>query len=186
MQKDFQILQIDIQGTPQNWIPITKAASMLLTEKVSWSAGIPIQFPIDNKRVIEVPPIIATRGYPRIDQASIPPQLTRRNDRLFTRDKFICAYCGNKFHRLELSRDHIHPVSRGGEDSWMNAVTCCFTCNRYKRNRTPEEAGMALLYVPYIPNRFEYILLERGGKKILTDQMDFLTSRVGRNSRWKN
>ena len=41
-------------------------------------------------------------------------------------------------------------------------------------NRTPEEANMALLGVPYTPNRFEYLYLKN--RHILAaDQMDFLS-----------
>jgi hypothetical protein len=60
-------------------------------------------------------------------------------------------------------------------------VTACRTCNELKSNRTPEEAGMKLLYVPYAPNRYEGMIL--ANRHILADQMDYLLAHVPKNSR---
>jgi 5-methylcytosine-specific restriction endonuclease McrA len=77
--------------------------------------------------------------------------------------------------------EHIVPSSRGGADSWMNLVAACKPCNRMKRDRTPEAAGMKLHYVPYIPNRYEAFILRN--RKILADQMEFLLRGVPKSSR---
>jgi hypothetical protein len=50
-----------------------------------------------------------------------------------------------------------------------------------KGPRTPEQAGMALLAIPYVPNRAEYLVLSN--RRILTDQMAFLQKRFRRGSR---
>jgi hypothetical protein len=50
-----------------------------------------------------------------------------------------------------------------------------------KRNRTPQEAGLELLYTPYVPNKAEYLILTN--RKILSDQMDFLVQHVSSHSR---
>ena len=65
-------------------------------------------------------------------------------------------------------------MSRGGRDRWSNVVTACRSCNTRKGNRTPEEARMPLLAVPYVPNWAEYLALSN--RKILADQMEFLKS----------
>lgn len=47
--------------------------------------------------------------------------------------------------------DHIMPASRLTRieaDTWLNTVAACLKCNGYKANRTPEEAGMPLLFQP--------------------------------------
>jgi hypothetical protein len=93
----------------------------------------------------------------------------------------MCAYCGDSFHFLRLTRDHIKPVSRGGLDTWMNVVTACRHCNGVKRNRTPEESGVELRYAPYVPNKAEYLILTN--RKILSDQMEFLSQHVSASSR---
>lgn len=59
-----------------------------------------------------------------------------------------CAYCTKG--KAE-TVDHIVPQSRGGRNTWMNLVGCCFRCNQYKADRTPAEAGMKLLLTPYVP-----------------------------------
>ncbi|MFZ5605064.1 MAG: HNH endonuclease, partial [Pseudomonadota bacterium] len=69
--------------------------------------------------------------------------------------------------------DHIMPRARGGADTWENVVTACKRCNHHKACRTPEEASMPLLAVPYKPNIFEFTVL--ANHRILADQMAFLS-----------
>ena len=45
------------------------------------------------------------------------------NRTLFSRDGHICMYCGGKFPDNVLTRDHIIPLSKGGQDVWGNVVT---------------------------------------------------------------
>jgi 5-methylcytosine-specific restriction endonuclease McrA len=51
--------------------------------------------------------------------------------------------------------DHVVPRSRGGRGEWLNAVAAHASCNEKKGSRTPEEAGMPLLWQPWIPSRAE-------------------------------
>ena len=60
-------------------------------------------------------------------------------------------------------------------------VTACRSCNQRKGNRTPEQAGMPLLYLPYRPNRWEGMILRN--RRILADQMEFLLAGVPTTSR---
>jgi 5-methylcytosine-specific restriction endonuclease McrA len=77
------------------------------------------------------------------------PSFSRRN--LMRRDRFQCQYCGIKPGLPELSIDHVLPRSRGGRSTWENCVLACRRCNRKKRNRTPQQAGMLLLRTPHVP-----------------------------------
>ncbi len=57
-------------------------------------------------------------------------------------------------------------------------------CNGRKGNRTPEEAHMALLYlpyVPYVPSLQEDMILR--SRRIVADQMEFLLASVPKSSR---
>lgn len=63
------------------------------------------------------------------------------------RDRKICGYC----RAGAGSVDHILPRSRGGRNTWKNTVAACDRCNQRKANRTPAEAGMALLVTPSAP-----------------------------------
>ena len=73
------------------------------------------------------------------------------------------------------------PRARGGKDVWTNVVTACRMCNMRKACRTPDEVRMPLLYVPYEPCRFEHFILT--GRRIRTDQMEYLAARLPRHSR---
>lgn len=67
------------------------------------------------------------------------------------RDDFTCQYCATKLPISKLNYDHVIPRFQGGKTVWENIVMSCYPCNDKKRNRTPEQAGMALLKVPVKP-----------------------------------
>jgi 5-methylcytosine-specific restriction endonuclease McrA len=48
------------------------------------------------------------------------------------RNGTVCPYCSKPIVKVEL--DHIIPLSKGGKHSVDNLISCCFTCNRQKRN----------------------------------------------------
>ena len=73
----------------------------------------------------------------------------------------------------------LHELRRRG--GGFGLVTACAACNGRKANRTPEEAGMPLLYLPYVPSRFESFLLE--GRHIRADVHHWLATRLPRHSR---
>lgn len=84
-------------------------------------------------------------------------ELPRPSSRaIYKRDGWICQYCGKSVDRETASIDHVYPRSRGGGWTWLNCVTSCKACNNKKGNRTPEEAGMPLRNLPFVPN-FEEI-----------------------------
>ena len=182
----MEVLQLDVSGRPQAWISPKEAAVLVASDAVAWTLGGAfcvlrggIQRATGRQSRIELPPIIAVRGAVPSRAWRIAPALT--NPKLFVRDRHVCAYCGHGFHFDELTREHIRPVSRGGDDSWMNCITACRSCNGAKGNRLPEEARMSLMYLPYVPSLHEDMILR--GRRILADQMDFLLASVPRSSR---
>jgi hypothetical protein len=80
----------------------------------------------------------------------------------------------------ELSRDHVRPFSQGGLDVWTNVVAACRRCNNEKAWRTPEQAKMQLIAVPFTPTYAEYIFLK--GRRVLADQMEYLLAHFPRSS----
>ena len=68
------------------------------------------------------------------------------------RDHGQCAYCGQP---NATTMDHVLPKSRGGATAWDNAVAACEFDNWRKSDRTPEEAGMKLLWQPFIPTVYD-------------------------------
>jgi hypothetical protein len=59
-------------------------------------------------------------------------------------------------------------------------VTACVRCNNFKAGRSPEDAGMELLAVPFTPTHAEYVFLM--GRNVLADQMEFLRAHFPRSS----
>ncbi|MEY4748251.1 MAG: hypothetical protein RIQ60_465 [Pseudomonadota bacterium] len=181
------VLRLDIQGTPQAWITLEQAALHVATGSVAWVDG---SGPLARLRggynvvrgrqsVIDIHPIMALAGRPRVNLFDVVPTFTRA--KLFRRDRMTCAYCGLRYTEHSLSCDHIVPQSRGGRWTWMNLVTACGACNGRKADRTPEQAGMPLLYLPYVPSRFEDFLLE--GRHIRADVHEWLAARLPKASR---
>lgn len=74
---------------------------------------------------------------------------TKQN--IHKRDKYTCGYTGVKLQRHELSVDHIVPLSRGGQNTWTNLITCSKEVNNFKDNRLPHECGLKLLWQPTKP-----------------------------------
>ena len=81
----------------------------------------------------------------------------------------------------DLTREHIHPRSRGGLDNWQSVVSACRGCNNLKADRFPHEAGMTLLYAPYVPSLYEDFILS--SRHIRVDVMEWLLARVPKGSR---
>lgn len=189
MREHPLILQLDMAGNPCRWMTYEDAAYYKAKDLIAWTIG-DSDFTIygGNNRLtgeqssMDLNTIIAVKGEMGDKGVFRVPTLTNRA--LFRRDQHVCAYCGGLFTPDELTRDHVHPTSRGGKDIWQNVVTSCGGCNKFKDDRTPEEAGLKLLYVPYAPNRAEYLILMN--RTILADQMDFLLARVTKNSRLLN
>ena len=182
----MDVLQLDVSGRPQAWITPREAALLYACDGVAWTLGRPchvlrggIQRTSGLQSRIEVHPILAVRGAVPTKAWRQTPALS--NPKLFVRDRHLCAYCGGRFVFDQLTREHIVPTSRGGRDTWMNCITACKACNGRKGNRLPEEAGMVLMYLPYVPSLHEDMILR--GRRILADQMAFLMASVPRSSR---
>ncbi len=52
--------------------------------------------------------------------------------RIFHRDRFMCAFCGDTPGCSGLEVDHLVPQSIGGSDNDENLISACMKCNRGK------------------------------------------------------
>lgn len=180
-----QVLRTDVSGMPLEWIDYQAATKLYYSEQVAYACGESlytvhggVNAKTGQHSYIEVSSIIATYGSNKSLHESYVPPLN--NQTLFKRDAYLCMYCGERFGRRDLSRDHVTPISQGGEDTWKNVVTACKRCNNQKANYTPEQARMQLLAVPFVPTHAEYIYLQ--GRRVMADQMKFLLAHFPRTS----
>lgn len=183
---DRLILALDVSGYPYAWLTWQEAVVHQCAGRVARQLG-DFHFTFHGGRnrhtglpsAITVSSIVALRG--RNPLAWRFQTIALTNAALFHRDRQTCAYCGKHFSSSDLTRDHILPLALGGRDSWNNCTTACFRCNNRKGARTPEQAGMDLLYVPYAPSIHEGLIL--ANRRILADQMEFLAALLPANSR---
>ena len=179
-----QILRTDASGMPLEWINFRQAARLQFLDMIAYVCGEPL-FTLHGgtnartrrRSTIEINSIVATYGNHRMRDSYTPPLSNRT---LFQRDNHLCMYCGQSFCSRDLSCDHVTPLSQGGQNHWTNVVTACTRCNNHKAGRTPEQADMELLAIPFSPTHAEYIYLQ--GRNILADQMAFLRSHFPRTS----
>jgi 5-methylcytosine-specific restriction endonuclease McrA len=180
----FSILTLDAAGNPRGWVSWQTGITHYAKGQVAWELGDHVfrargGYQKDgHQSFLSTAPIISIKsGKYSAPERNVP--LT--NKTLFGRDNFVCGYCGLTFKENSLSRDHIHPRSKGGLDTWMNCISSCKWCNNKKDDRTTEQAGMHLLYLPYKVSFEEKLLLEN--RNILGDQMEFLKQTLPKNSR---
>lgn len=177
----LRLLGLDAYGRALDWLSWQDATCLYARGAVAWTLGDPcLEIHGGTCRasglqsLMHLHPIIAARGHARPRALDPTPALT--NPALFARDQSLCLYCGREYPRASLTRDHVQPVSRGGRDIWENVVTACFHCNSRKGNRTPQQAAMPLLAVPYRPSWIEHLIMSN--RNILADQMAFLKAQL--------
>ena len=181
------VLVVDKSGTPKDWCNHELAACYYAKNKVVWELGAKIKTLLGGHNTrgeqsrIDISSIIGVSGPILGDDFYKRKTVYAERMTLYARDKHLCAYCGEVFSTSRLTIDHVLPRSRGGKNYWANCVTACHDCNHRKGSKTPEEAKMHLLYVPYAPTIHERILLKN--RKVLADQMEYLLASIPKNSR---
>jgi hypothetical protein len=183
-----QVLITDSAGRPIDWSNFETAACYYTRDKVLWEIGERVftfhggtNSLTGEQSTLDISSIIGVSGPLLGDSFFTRKSVYTDRMILYARDRYLCAYCGGEFSGYKLTIDHVQPRSRGGKNIWTNCVTSCKPCNHRKGDKTPEEAHMKLLYVPYAPNVFEKMILRN--RNILADQMEFLKARVPKTSR---
>jgi hypothetical protein len=183
-----EVLRTDVSGMPLEWIDYRDAVRLHFMGQVAYAFGQTlfslrggVNARTGERTVVKVSSIVATIGHrhnPGDRHRDYVPPLN--NETLFRRDAYLCLYCAQRFPTGQLSRDHVTPISRGGQDTWNNVVTACRRCNNLKAWRTPEQARLQLIAVPFTPSYAEYIYLK--GRRVLADQMEYLLAHFPRSS----
>lgn len=129
-------------------VPVARAVRYVLRDKAAIVHAEPDRYVRAARVTLPAPTVVRLNRYVRLPFTGQVPAWSRRG--VLQRDKGICAYCGRTGAD---SVDHVQPTSRGGAPrSWLNTVAAHQEpCNRKKNDRTPEEAGMRLLWPPVEP-----------------------------------
>jgi hypothetical protein len=176
-----QILMLDNGGRPCQWATLEEAFSWKRREAIAWGLGEDLEFyggisqKTGERSILRMPPIIAVKNQTFVGKVPF------NNATLFARDNYTCCYCALRFPRGMLTREHIHPQSRGGATNWLNCASACKICNGRKGDKLLSECGMELVYLPYVPNAAEGLILS--GRNIIADQMEVLKACLPNGSR---
>jgi 5-methylcytosine-specific restriction endonuclease McrA len=113
--------------------------------KDSWPAGQDFIQSISQR--VAIPRVIRYLRYNRIPKHSV--RLTRKA--IYERDGYLCCYCGQELAPTHLTLDHVVPLSKGGQKTWENLVTCCESCNFKKGDKSLKQLGWKQKYQAHKP-----------------------------------
>jgi len=154
----MRCLALNASYEPLTIIPARRAIRLVLDQKAEILERDQERAFRSPRRELPFPTVIRLVRY-----VHVPWRFRRQvtNTFLFARDNYQCQYCGRHRGQLKgrqfLTRDHVLPISQGGDNSWQNVVTSCSPCNNRKGNRLPREAGMRLLGKPGEPNHVRLV-----------------------------
>jgi len=155
-------LALNASFEPLTIIPARRAVRLVLDGKAEILEKDGTRRFRSETRIVPCPAVIRLVRY-----VHVPRRFRRQvtNTFLFARDEYSCQYCGKHKKELRgrqfLTRDHIVPLSRGGDNTWENVVTSCSPCNNRKGDRLPREVGLKLLNEPGQPNYVHLVWVVR-------------------------
>jgi len=141
--------------------------SLLPLSVIGWQQAVKLYF-LGRVRIIEnydnwevhspsmdfkVPALVALRKYYPIQKQI---RFTRYN--MFLRDMYQCQYCSDTFPTIDLTIDHVLPLSKGGGTNWENCVSACKKCNTKKGNTVGQ---MIPIKNAYQPDYFNLSIIRR-------------------------
>jgi 5-methylcytosine-specific restriction endonuclease McrA len=140
---------------PLSTVSLQRAVVLVLQDKAVVEQAHPLRVVRGTGIELPVPRVIRLQRYVRVPFRQRAPW-SRKG--VLVRDQHTCAYCG----RRATTVDHLVPRSRGGSDSWLNTVAACAEDNQRKADRTPDQAGMAVLRPPFEPTPEASLMLALG------------------------
>ena len=175
----MRCLALNASFEPLTILPIERALRLVIDRKAEVLEADDARIYRSAREKIAAPLVIRLKRF-----IHVPRRFRRQvtNTFLFARDGYRCQYCGR--HRAAmrgrefLTRDHVLPMSRGGENTWSNVVTACSSCNNRKASHLPEECGMHLQSHPHEPN---YVELVWAVRRVTQVQAKYIAMFYGRD-----
>lgn len=151
-------LALNASFEPLTILPIRRALRLVIDRKAEILEVDDARIFRSERRQLPCPSVIRLVRY-----VHVPRRFRRQvtNTFLFARDGYRCQYCNR--HRAELrgreflTRDHVVPLSLGGDNGWENVVTACSPCNNKKGAHLPEQVRMFPRHAPKEPNYVELV-----------------------------
>jgi 5-methylcytosine-specific restriction endonuclease McrA len=167
-----------------------RAVTMILLEKVRLVEHYSGRVLRATSMSMPFPAVVVWTRYVRAHRRV---RFSRRH--VLARDRHTCQYCGARPRRAggapaldRLTLDHVVPRQQATEGrvllpwsgarvrvtSWQNVLTACRPCNGRKANRTPSQAGMAMLSRPRAPGPVELAWLTLTGEVVPEEWRNYL------------
>lgn len=149
-----RVLLLNASWQVLDTISIKKAVSLLLRHKVEEVEGVAKELRTPSS-TFSVPSVLRLKRYVQVPVRG----LSWSKYRVLKRDSWTCIFCGGAdLPSNEYTVDHLIPTSKGGKSTWSNTACACLSCNQRKADRTPNQAGMKLLWEPKTP-RTNYLVI---------------------------
>jgi 5-methylcytosine-specific restriction endonuclease McrA len=151
-------LALNASYEPLTILPVERALRLVYDHKAEVLEADDARVFRSERERVAAPLVIRLKRF-----VHVPRRFRRQvtNTFLFARDGYRCMYCGRHKAQLRgrefLTRDHVVPISRGGENSWENVATACSPCNNRKASHLMEECGMHLIRRATEPNYVELV-----------------------------
>ena len=122
-------LTLNASFEPLTLLPVERALRLVIDRKAEVLEIDDARIFRSERRSLPCPVVIRLARF-----VHVPRRFRRQvtNTFLFARDGYRCQYCGRHRSALRsrefLTRDHVTPLSAGGENGWENVVTACRRC----------------------------------------------------------
>ena len=131
------VLVLNADGQPVSYLPLSAiqwkdAITYLWMDKVTvldWYDDWVVSSPSWETKV---PAVIMMKQMMR---RRTNPRFGKTN--LYIRDLFTCQYCDNRFSKVNLTLDHVLPISKGGSNKPKNLRIVKRKTNRRKKDKMP-------------------------------------------------
>ena len=173
-------LALNASFEPLTMVPVRRALRLVIEGKAEIVEAEQGDLVRSARLVLPKPAIIRLVRF-----VHVPRRFRRQvtNTFLFARDDYRCQYChrtqADLRHRECLTRDHLVPLSRGGNNDWTNVVTACSSCNTRKGNHLPEECGMVPLHAPHEPH---FVHLAWAVRRLTATQAKYIRMFYGKDA----
>ena len=135
----MRVLALSSNYEPLGTITWRRAIDLVFTNKVT-TLGEYDEEVHSPSLTIKIPSVVVYKNNRWRKTNSV--RFSRNN--VWIRDEGKCQYCNLRVSIKSFTLDHVIPKCSGGKTTWDNVVTCCYSCNQKKGDKTPKQAGMTL------------------------------------------